>query len=233
MVSAGAVAYQLQRERGQSTGFLNSEGRLFTYTLAPQYVASDEMIEAYQAFLHSIPVGKVGAQVYAAALEAADSLRGIDKLRLRVSEQALTASEAANAYTKSIHQLMAIVENAKVLFVDAYAGKQLISYLSMIKAKESASLERAMGTAGFAAGTFSTPVNRNLITEISKQEVFLDEFRTHATASVIEAYDNLFSGSKPQRVTEMRNIALAYPDTGLLNDISGEDWFQTATARIN
>ena len=230
--SASAAVHQLQIERAKSAGFLNAGGGLFADHLAIQYEVSDQAMEEYQILLESVTAEKVGARVYTAALEAADSFRGIIELRLQIAEQGLTVSEMTEAYTRRITQLIAIIENTRALFVDAEAAEQLSSYLFMIKAKESASLERAMGAAGFGAGYFSTPIYRRLVTEISEQAVFLREFRTHAAVSVIAAYDHLFSGPEQQRVMAMRKVALAFPDTGALNGISGEDWFRTASTRI-
>ena len=136
-------------------------------------------------------------------------------------------------YTPTIAKLLAIVEEMTLLSTDATITRDIIAYTSFLQAKERAGIERAMGGAGFGAGKFERGVYNNFVGLIRQQQVLLSIFALNAVPEDYDFYKATVTGPDVEEVERMRKIAIASPETGSVEGITGPNWFGTITKKIN
>jgi hypothetical protein len=80
--------------------------------------------------------------------ESSAALEKLQATREGVGQFKLSVSEMAGYYTPTIHKLLAVIEHMAVLSTNVEITDIIAAYTSMLEAKESAGVERAMGAAG-------------------------------------------------------------------------------------
>ena len=105
-----ALVQNLQRERGQSAGFIGSKGSKFTTQLPAQRSATDKRLQAFQKAISSFPVDDYGKQLAARISAAQSALEGLGAMRGKVTALSTSVGNAAAYFTQTNAKLLAIVE---------------------------------------------------------------------------------------------------------------------------
>ncbi len=229
----GALVHELQRERGASAGFTGSDGTRFAKKLAVQRIRTDQnraaLAEALEAF-DATPygdgfVGKLSAARGALAL--------LGHRRGQVDDLSSAVTEVTAYYSGMIADLLDIVEEMAVLSTDSEVASAITAYTTFLQAKERAGIERAMGSAGFSAGTFTPDLYRRFVQLISEQETFISVFRNYATGEQIEFYGDTVAGEVVDEFRRMRDVAIESAAIGEAAGVDSRYWFDTITAKID
>ena len=230
--TSSALIHSLQKERGASSLFLGSKGTRFAAEVAAQRKETDQALSAFQA----------GAQVLVASLGQEDAtrvtmtlaeLKNLDETRKGVDAQSLPVPQVIAYYTGTIAKGIGIVEGMAHLANDPEMSLNLLAYTSILNAKERAGQERAVGSAGFAAGKFSPQLHRRLIELMAEQTAFLHAFSRTAAPEAQKRLAEAQADPSHATVVEWRTIAMDSPFTGTLKDIQAPDWFKMETQRID
>ena len=160
-------------------------------------------------------------------LERLKGERGeVDALRRQTAEM-------ARYYTGTIAELLALIETMSTLSEESRVTTTIAGYLAFLQAKERAGIERAMGSAGFGAGRFSSQLHRRLVDLIGQQQAYFSVFKSYATADQIDVFNQKMAGTTVDQVVRMRKVAIESPFTSDLQGITGGAWFDATTKRIN
>lgn len=217
----GLAVHELQRERGRSAGLLAARGdAALAADLQAQRLQTDAAVSRLRAEVASSRLGD-GTETLAGAL--ADT-------RERVSRRAVPVDAAVEAYSAMIRPLLAAVAGL-ASSGDGELGRRISALVALMRAKESAGLERAMGAAGFAAGGFSPPMHRRFVELAARQEASFESFRGDAGPSWATRLETVLAGAGD--VARLRETAVAGGYGGALGDVTADAWFQAASRRID
>lgn len=228
-----ALVHELQKERGQSAGFIGSKGASFAATLPDQRKATNAKREALSDSFAAFDFSDYNAELRQSADAALAQIEEIDRMRGNVDRFALTIPEMSKYYTGTIMSLFDIVDRMLVASRNDAVSKEIGGYLAFLQGKERAGRERAMGAGGFGAGKFSRAVYNSFVQLIAAQDQFFDNFRLYGAPEEWDVFLKTMTGKPVEEVARMRAIAIASPETGDMGGVTGPYWYEQITAKIN
>ncbi|MGC2854496.1 methyl-accepting chemotaxis protein [Novispirillum sp. DQ9] len=232
-VGVGNLIHELQVERGMSGVYVGSGGTRFRGEIAGQRSQTDEQLARLRATVAGTPADAFGPALAKALKDALRELEGLAALRGRMDSLALSANDATGVFTAVNRQLLALVPMMQRLTDDARLNATIAAYGALMESKERAGQERAAGAAGFAAGKLDLAQLRRFQTIGAEQDTWLQVFRNRALPDQVSLFDQTVAGSTVAEVDRLRGIAIDSFDTGTVGGVSGETWFNAATARID
>jgi methyl-accepting chemotaxis protein len=135
--------------------------------------------------------------------------------------------------TGVIGRLLSVPREAVKSSDSAAVTAGLISYYSYLSAKERAAQERGNGGAAFASGKFTASGHRAFLATLADERAFFEGFESYATADQRAFAQRVVSGPVVDNLERLRRVAAeAAPGDGL-QGITGAEWFNAATARMD
>ncbi len=229
----GLVIHELQRERGNSAGYISSAGGQFGDRVADQRDMTDVALARLAERLSAFETGEHGADLRQAVDEVRRQLDRLPAMRVQVTDLDLSVGEMATYYTGTIRELLSVIGQMAIVSDDARITRSIVAYLSFLEGKERAGLERAMGAAGYAAGGFSEAVHSRFLRLVGQQEVLFAEFALLADPELVSFQRSTVAGPAVEEVDRLRSIAISSVHGGDLGDIEGGYWFDTITQKID
>lgn len=228
-----AVVHEMQRERGQSAGFIASKGLSFAAEIPGQRQVTDDRRAALIGVVEAFDFSTYDESLKTAVDTSLAHLVDLARNRAKIDRLEMTVPEMASYYTGTIASLLAVVDETLRITNSETVSRQISAYISVLQGKERAGLERAMGAAGFGAGTFSQAVFNRFVGLVAAQETFFASFKRYASPQASEFFRKTMSGKIVDEVERMRDVALASAQTGSLESISAGDWFAAITKKID
>ena len=224
------VVHELQKERGNTAGFIGARGEGdFKVRLDAQRLLTDAALTALSE-REAIFTGE-GTR-FAARYEAAqDLLKALERHRAEVDELSLTVGEMAQRYTAIIRSLIDTLDSLNGEDMPPQLTQGLNAYVAYVEYKERAGVERAMGANGFGAGIFKPQVHRKMVRLIGAQGAYLARFKQRADEGLVALHERLVSEAEAP-VARLRDVAIGSAFGGDLQGVTGGQWFDAATARI-
>ena len=226
------AAHDLQKERGYSAGFVGSRGVKFVGELKRQQGATDAKLEELSNAIGNIDLDAYPAQLSENISGINSSLQQIAKQRTAINSLSTTVPELAKYYTSLIALMLTTIEGMTEMSTDAELTRSISAYTSFLQAKESAGLERAIGTAGFSAARFSKSAHARFIELMAQQEAFLRTFEIFASSEQKSYSKQTVHGSAVDNVQNMREIVIASVHGGGTGGVDGSYWFEQITKKI-
>ncbi|WP_240002341.1 methyl-accepting chemotaxis protein [Oleisolibacter albus] len=225
-----ALVHELQRERGSSALFMGSGGRQFGAELEQQRQRTDAALGRFdQAAAALGPAGSVAERLAAVR----QGLAGLQGQRARVSALGVELKDTVAFYTGIITNLIAVAHDLALHSPSAEVGNLISAYVNLMQAKERAGIERAVGSAGFAAGAFAPDLYRRFVSLAAEQEAYLAVFRSFAQPDQRQALEAALTGPAAEAVAALRKTAYDSPTTGTTGGVAAPDWFATSSRRID
>ncbi len=229
-----ALVHELQKERGNSAGFIASKGGAkFDERLRAQRTATDKVLVEFNRIMDAFESAEFGAD-YARKI---DAVRGqvaeLDAKRQSVSDLSFTVPDMAKYYTGTISALLGVIADMALLSTDVHITDSVTGYTNFLQAKERAGIERAMGAAGFGKGVFAPAIHERFVSLIAQQKSFLSVFELFASEEQRAFYADTLKGAAVEDVERMRRIAIASAFGGELEGIEAGYWFDRITEKIN
>ncbi len=232
-VVLGNVIHELQKERGVSAGFLGSDGRSFGPELAKQRTLSDEKTELIALTVKGFDRELLTPSSKIHLARAQESLVQLDAVRRRVSNKRIGDREMIGIYSAAIANLLTTVTELASSKHDAAHPTSSRAYLELVRAKEWAGQERAIGSVGFGGGRFPPALYQRFVILAALQQETLRHFHEHASPAHRALVANVVAGPAVEEVERLRRIALSSIDTGTTGGVTGSHWFGTMTVKIN
>lgn len=156
VVDLGETAHELQKERGMSSGFLNSKGSKFAENLMAQRKTSDAAITRLTDSIRRIDRTTVGAR-YIKLLDAANEpFSELVKKREQISRLSLEPGESFRFYSETISQLLEIALRTGNQMPSSKLSRLSNAKQALLFLKERNGQERALVTGGFSAGRLTS-----------------------------------------------------------------------------
>lgn len=235
-VAVSALVHELQKERGMSAGYLGSQGKKFATELPAHQTVTDKRITNLKALAANLdnsftssPIGAEFSQLLKGNISALDD---IPKMRTGIKQLTTGLSQGIAFYTNlnaSFLNLAAFISKHSTIGELGSAGS---AYIAFLQAKERAGIERAVLANVFAQDRF-TPALKNKFEElVVVQNVYLSVFKSVASETNIQFYDDTMSGSAIDETEKLRKIARENATSGGFN-VDPTHWFSMQTKKIN
>ena len=227
------LVHQLQRERGTSAIFLTSKGAQQRAELSSQRTHTDEQRDVALAFLSSAEASTQSDEFRNVIADSRAAVAQLDSKRKAIDELALGPLDSFAYYTDTISKLLAVAGDLAKISSLGETATAITAYVSLLRGKEVAGQERAVGAAALSQGKFDASRYARVIGYQAAQDTYLNTFAAAATPPQRNFFEQTMSGKATEAVAKMRE---RIADGGLSGDLQGLDsksWFDATTSRID
>lgn len=228
----GALVHETQKERGMTAGFIGSKGEKFKLELPNQRNLVDDRLKDLNSFLSTFDKTSYKTDFINNLENSLRSLQKLEEIRKNVNSFSIKAPVAIEYYTNVNAYLLNILGSVIKISDSANISKELISYMSILLAKEQAGIERAVGTNTFAQNKFTEGLKANFYTVIAEQNVYINQFFKVSAKESTDFYDKTVVGQSIETVENMRKTAL-YQNIEENFNVDSNVWFKEITSKID
>jgi methyl-accepting chemotaxis protein len=226
------LVHEVQRERGASALFIGSGGAKFGPELAAQRAATDRRAAALRDRVRGRDTRGYGAELAALLSDAERRLDRLPAHREAVDRLALSGAEAIQVYSELNEALARTIAHLWRLSPDVEIGGRIAAYVSLIRIKEHAGIERATLSNVFAADRFAEGMLERFIATVAAQDAYAVGFREFSSAEDRDLYDEKARGPFADEIAKLRRLALDRQKSGGFG-VDPAHWFALQTSRID
>jgi len=226
------LIHETQKERGASAGFVASKGHKFITILPNQRLSTNKKIALYHNTINKLILKNYSPKLKQLITKLNNDLNKLPTIRNEVSNLNISLKNTVKWYTQMNTTILRIIALTARLAPNEVIAMDLSAYVSFLKSKERAGIERAVLSATFAADKFKPGMYKKFITLVSAQNSYMDDFLDFASNQMRTLYDKTIKAPSFAEVEKMRNIAFEKARTGHFG-VNAEYWFKTITKKIN
>ncbi len=223
------LVHELQKERGITAGYLSNQGELFASDLDIQRKTTDSTLRVFREEVNSGTLGEL-LELHGNEINRLNSeISKLTSFRKQVDQLEVNSDQTIEFYSYLNDLALSTVNNLINESRDKDAAEQVHAIIYFLKAKESASIERAIGTQAFANGFLTNSQHAQISSLVSSQKSYIDAFLTIAQKDSREYFENKLVGEDVEEVKRLEQILL-------LNDTLNTDpnfWYRVITTKIN
>lgn len=222
------LVHEIQKERGNSSGYLANQSDGFRSQLDDQRLLTDEQYENYKTALSNPELSGIVAGNESVLQELSRLLREIEQIRVEVDQVRLTSNQAIDRYTEINTYALNALDQIIPVSDESRVTREIQAYINFLKSKERAGIERAVGSQAFSLGTLNAELYRRFSTLVAAQDSYIDAFLVTANEEGADFFERTVKGSAVDEVERMR--ALMYENSEM--DEDPIYWFATITKKI-
>lgn len=228
-VEISHAVHELQKERSISVGYISSQGEDFATNLAEQRKRTDSTIQEFYDEIES----QRSSNLMKKHEEELDALvkdfERVKSLRVDIDALAISPKESLELFSSinsvAINMIAALINETR----DKEVAQQVHAVIYFMKAKESASIERAIGTQAFSNNEIDKDLYNSFTSLVSSQESFLEAFQIIADKASVDYFESMHQGEALEDVLQMREMLILADSL----HASPSAWYQASTERIN
>lgn len=241
-----ALLHETQKERGTTAVYMSSNGGKFSQRIDKQYKQTDSRIQQLQSFLkggeNGFVINEYGRKFRLAVDKVKLSLDKMSVKRNQAKSFEVKTKNIVGFYSQLNSDLLALLDEIPSLSSDASIAMMSNAYVSFLRAKELAGLERAVisGILSISNNAARQQLGRNIeksIALIAKQDAFHVNFRVSASKASIEALQTLNSSASTKLVSEIRaSIFNNFLNAGASHfnvNVKVDTWFDAISEKID
>jgi methyl-accepting chemotaxis protein len=232
-VKIGALAHEMQKERGMSAGFIGSKGAKFSKDLPGQRKETDQRIANLKSALLAFDASQFDPSLKNRLDTASKSLGALAAKRGAISALDIPAGEAIGYYTQTIGLYLDIPGQVALLASQREISRLASVYASLLQAKERAGIERATLSNVFAADKFTPEMFARFLSNDSAQGVYTQLFKNNALDDQQAFYRQKLSGEAVDEVARLKKLAIDNAAEVSLGKVDAAHWFKAMTSKIN
>ena len=231
-VQVSALVHELQKERGNTAGFLGSKGKKFFQELLDQRDSTDKAKQNLDDFLENFNEEILGSKLLSETLGNYQKITGV---REKVSTFQMPVKKAIGFYTGLNASFIATINLVSKMSSSAIITNKVASYVSFLQGKERSGIERAVLSNIFASNKFLDGMLNKAISLKAMQNAFFSSFSSASTQQQNQQFAVITKSDASVEVNRLRKIAYAAAINPNIVDIGvrAEHWFKTSTIRIN
>jgi len=235
--SISNLVHGFQRERGAANVFLGSSGKKFVEERQAIFKESDRLSGIFQQALAEVHEALTAHPVSSHLLNhIASALHGLEELlslRARVENQELSAVQATEAYSRLIHEFIAVVFDAADTAVDPNIAGLLVAMVHLMNGKEFCGQERAVGSAGFSSGHFDSALSKRMMHLVEAQERCFEVFVSFANDECRELWHTLRANDREAEIKRLRQLGCSVGRYKSLDPELADHWFTLMSERMD
>jgi methyl-accepting chemotaxis protein len=226
LVKAVDLVHELQKERGLSAGFLNSQAVDLPAELSQQRSLADQQLGLFLQTLQQGRQSFKSEEQLALLQQLETNLKTLSQNRSQVDTKNLELAVMVRYYSEVIRQSLSIAQSLLKFNTDAQLNGPLNALYSWSEAKERAGLERAQLNAVLTKGSFTSQSYTAYLSNVAKQQLFFSQFQQYATKEQKQWLED-----QQPKFSQM----LAIREQAMQQQLStsAKQWFELSTARIN
>ncbi|WP_085375132.1 methyl-accepting chemotaxis protein [Magnetospirillum sp. ME-1] len=222
-----AAVHELQKERGLSSAFAASKGARMGTERTRQLDATNPRLKTLGDAMAGLG-GGVGEELAWSIDKAGRELAGLAALRTGVERLDITGPQSVSRYSVLIESLLGVAEKLTATETDQDTGNLIAAYLELMRAKESAGIERATGASGLAVG-MDEAVRQRIAALAAVQDTHVRAYAVRATPSQRRALQTVLETPASAEFAAFRKQVLE----ANAGELTSERWFAAATRRID
>jgi len=229
-ISGAKLVHQLQKERGATAIYVGSNGDKFSRELATLRKDSDTALKNFRAIDSDFEYQLYSPRLGVLMAKVRTELSSLKAHRVSVDKLALDKARAIAFYTMLNNQTLSITQELSILVHDSDLSRMSSAYLSFLKAKEKAGIERAVLSGVFFANEINNTEKQKSISLATQQDTYTEMFKDFANPEGLAIVNGIVKGKAIDEVLRLRQ--LAWSGASSFN-VDGKYWFEQATSRIN
>ncbi len=229
---AGALVHEVQKERGMTAGFLSSHGEKFSSEIISQRREVNERLDELKIAETQLKQFALPIEFQNSEEKASQELAGLNSMRSAVSSQSVPTKEAISYYTGINTALLNAVSQMAQISSDIDLTWSALAYVTFMRGKERAGIERAVLSGAFASDKFAKGTYRKFVSLVTEQDTYFREFLPEASSEQKRFYLNAMKDPSIAGVESMRAIADSKSVSGKFG-VDASEWFKTITTKIN
>lgn len=232
-----AVIHEMQIERGKSVGYVNAGfAGDAKAEIEKERLLVDHAINEFEALLHSGGSENQHADVRQAIDKLHADLGKMEVVRQHIDDKTATVKEVVDNYTNLIDDMVAVLGHIVQHSKSEVTTSRMLPFLTIVRAKESGGLERALGAALLrqaADGNVKMGTFKRYWGKLVSEKDVLHEFE-HVSSDLYKSwFEELVQGPAVKEVKRIRGIIANIMETGDPEGVSGSKYFGIATERLN
>jgi hypothetical protein len=225
----GALLHETQRERGVSTLFAGSAGRLSADELGPQWARTEARRSALDELLRAqvaLPPAVRRRTDRAAAL-----LAGTGALREGIHDHTVKVPELIGLYSTVNAELLAALEAFMAARLLDEGRSSALACVALLHAKEKTGLERAQLTHAFLLDSFPEGLRLEVAALLAAQSSYLHIFSAAAPRPAEQLLRRTLASPVAAEVERIESLVFGEEEGGL--GVDPISWFATITRKID
>lgn len=229
-IKTGTLVHEIQKERGLSSGYINSKGQKFRDELTNQRQLVNTEIKNVTEFAGA------NAGIFSLVRKpldaAATALGKLAETRNAIDGFRMEGKDSFQYFTGLIASQTDIMAAVATSSANSFLSREATTYYTFVMTKEETGKERATLNAVLAANNFTNETFMRTIAILAAQQNYYRVFSKFATSDEMAAYENKAKNPSFQKTKELEDAVLS---KGLAGDfgIAPETWFSTITEKIN
>ena len=225
-----SLVHETQRERGASSLYASSSGRLFGPELREQWKSTDERRAELTSFRDSNPAGLPRALAF--KLDRTEEMLSsvVDK-RGEIERLHVAAPEVIDRYTAVNAELLSIIDELAGRAAMARARFSALAWMALLHAKEKTGVERAQLSSVFAWDHFVDDQHAVISGLIAARQSYLHLFSVAAPQLARELMRRMLDSPVERAVSDMERVALEHREGGFGVDPAA--WFTAISRKID
>ncbi|HVY41290.1 MAG TPA: nitrate- and nitrite sensing domain-containing protein [Polyangia bacterium] len=225
-----ALIHETQRERGVSSLYAASGGRLFRDELARQWRTTEhcraELTAFRERFAARLPPGIAGR------LTAADERLGdVIASRAAIEKLKMRPPELIEAYSQLNREFLQVIDGLLVMVTDPAQRPTALAWIALLNAKEKTGIERAQLVSAFERDRYVDGQYQALLGLIAARDSYLHLFTDAAPGPARDLLNEQLTSDVAGAVQRMEQIAIAHRRGGF--GVDPTDWFRAVSAQID
>ncbi len=226
LVKAVDLVHELQKERGLSAGFLNSQVADLPAELSQQRTLVDQQL---QLFLQQLQRGRQSFQSSEQLQllhKVENELSGFTGSRSEVTSKTVTTAVMIGRFNALNQLLLSLAQSVLMFNTDMQLNGPLIALYNWTEAKERAGRERAQLNAALTKGSFNNDTYAAYLNTVTEQQLFFAQFQQFASSEQRQWFEQ-----QQAKFSEMLTIRQQAMQQQL--SATPKQWFELSTTRIN
>ena len=224
------MVYDIQKERGYSSGFLASSGQIFQKELATHRAETDISLQRFQNLIQTLEPGE--GFPHGPLSKVRPLLKSIAPLRQTVDTLDGDTQQVVADYKRLNASLLNLMEHVADQARHAKMIHAFSALLNLLHITETLGLERALLTQTFATDHFAPGAYEKFHALRGAQAAYTAHFLSMASARYAAQWRSMETDATKAPVNHFRHLATARHDQGGF-DVKPQTWFNTASQRID
>jgi hypothetical protein len=225
-----ALIHETQRERGISSLYAASGGRLFGEHLVGQWRVTERRRLALLAFQERC--GDRLPPNAAAQLGRAEALlRDIAAARVKIEKLQIAPVDVIASYSRMNGELLRVIDAFLVMVVDPAQRPTALAWIALLYAKEKIGGERAQLVSAFERDRYFDGQYQSLLGLIAARDSYLHLFAAAAPLPAGDLLHEKLESKTAGAVQKMERIALDHRRGGF--GVDPTDWFEAISDQID
>lgn len=223
------VVHEIQKERGIATGFISSQGEALASELLLQRKKTDSTLQEFYYETANPELSDL-MELHSDDIERLTNFFDrLTDIRKKIDERTITPDQTIKYFsdinTVALNTVNDLINETR----DKNVAQQVHAIIYFLKSKESASIERAIGTKAFSHNQIDFQMYNRFTTLVATQKAYIDAFLTIANEESRSYYHHLVQGPDIAELNRMRDVLFE-------NEELQEDpahWLEVITSKIN